>query len=94
MRFLSNFTYANRNRLLVWLGTVNTLLIVFFGAFTQQSLHLPTRNYNVTDKGPTYIPRCLHYQAGRTPVNISTLIYHLIMSTLFYRVATSHYRSA
>ncbi|KAL8835487.1 MAG: hypothetical protein Q9170_003289 [Blastenia crenularia] len=49
--------------LLVWLGTV------FFGAFAQQSLQLPLRQHNVTDRAPSYIPQCLEYRAAGNPVS-------------------------
>ncbi|KAL9629261.1 MAG: hypothetical protein Q9204_005378, partial [Flavoplaca sp. TL-2023a] len=58
--------------LLVWLGTINTLLIIIFGSFAQQSLQLPTREYNVTnvtDKGDNFIRRALQYRAPRPAVD-------------------------
>ena len=48
-------------RTLVWLGTVNTLLMFLFGAFAQQTLQLPTRQHNLTAQGS--IERSLHYRA-------------------------------
>ncbi|KAL8678363.1 MAG: hypothetical protein Q9186_005288, partial [Xanthomendoza sp. 1 TL-2023] len=56
-------------RLLIWLGTANTLLIIIFGSFAQQSLQLPTREFNVTDDGNNWIPRTLQYRAPRPAVN-------------------------
>ncbi|KAL8833563.1 MAG: hypothetical protein Q9176_007921 [Flavoplaca citrina] len=55
--------------LLVWLGTVNTLLIIIFGSFAQQSLQLPTREFNVTKEGDNLIPRALQYQAPQPAVS-------------------------
>ena len=50
--------------LLVWLGSVNTILIILFGSFAQQTLQLPIREHNLTEQGS--IQRTLTYRA--TPV--------------------------
>ncbi|KAL8666618.1 MAG: hypothetical protein Q9168_007445 [Polycauliona sp. 1 TL-2023] len=57
------------NALLVWLGTVNTLLIIIFGSFAQQALQLPIREFNVTDEGDSTITRALQYRAPRPAVS-------------------------
>ena len=51
--------------LLVWLGTVNIVLIILFGSFAQQTLQLPIREHNLTEPGS--IQRTLTYRA--TPVD-------------------------
>ncbi|CAL8584814.1 hypothetical protein XPA_010398 [Xanthoria parietina] len=55
--------------LLVWLGTINTLLIIIFGSFAQQALQLPTREFNLTNEGTDLIPRALQYRAPQPAVS-------------------------
>ena len=62
-------------RILVWLGTIDTFLIILFGTFAQQTLQLPTRQYNLTD--PAAIPRSLQYRASQLAVQLSTSIRRL-----------------
>lgn len=57
------------SRILVWLGTIDTFLIILFGTFAQQTLQLPTRQYNLTD--PAAIPRSLQYRASQPAVQYS-----------------------
>ncbi|KAL8648051.1 MAG: hypothetical protein Q9226_006159 [Calogaya cf. arnoldii] len=79
--------------LLVWLGTVSTLLIIIFGAFAQQSLQLPTREFNVT--GINFIPRTLQYSAARPGVNATretALETHRLGQTLW--IGASDFRSS
>ncbi len=60
----SSFDAAlTRSRALVWLGTINTFLVIFYGTFTQQSLQLPSQQYNRTELAS--IPRSLHYSSSR-----------------------------
>ena len=70
-------------RPLVWLGTINTFLIIIFGTIAQQTLQLPTRQYNLTESPPS-IPRSLQHQVGRRGVTLST-------SSKVYYVHVSHY---
>lgn len=67
----SSFDAAlTKSRTLVWLGMINTFLIIIFGTFAQQTLELDTRQYNLTD--PAFVPRSLQYRAGQPAVQTST----------------------
>ena len=71
---LSNFFMEplTELRILVWLGTINTFLIILFGTFAQQTLQLPTRQHNLTD--PAAIPRSVQHRAGQPAVGFSTSV--------------------
>ena len=57
--------------ILVWLGTLNTILILLFGSFAQQALQLPTREHNLESTGT--IERSVQYRATPISENSSTL---------------------
>lgn len=56
-------------RVLVWLGTINTFLIILFGTFAQQTLQLPLHEHNGTFPGQVW--RSLQYRAGQPAVQFS-----------------------
>ena len=56
-------------RLLVWLGTINTVLIFVYSTFAQLTLRLPIREFNVTDPGS--VPRSLQFRGGQPTIQLS-----------------------
>ncbi|KAL9580095.1 MAG: hypothetical protein Q9212_004696 [Teloschistes hypoglaucus] len=56
--------------LLVWLGTINTFLIILFGTFAQQTLQLPLQEHN--GRFPGLVWRSLQYRAGQPAVQFKT----------------------
>ena len=68
--FLFIYAALTEYRILVWLGIINVILIILFGAFAQQTLQLPTRSYKTTD--PASLSRCLQYRGGQPPIQLQT----------------------
>lgn len=89
LTLLSFMEILTNNRLLVWLGTVNTLLIIIFGSFAQQSLQLPTRRFNVTNEDTNLIPRPLQYRAPQPAISQSTSTMIQIIPVTFPRISTN-----